>query len=236
MQRKHYDGDHLAFGDLVRTFISREILPSYLEWESAGISPRELFTSAGSAGLLALEVPEEYGGAGLSDFRFNQLLGEELMLHGIAGAGIGLTLHNDVCLPYFTKYCTDEQRHRWLPGITSGELITAVAMSEPGAGSDLAGIRTSAVAAGSDLVVNGAKTFITNGVNADLVITVVRTSPIDTRASLWSSSNEGCPASSADGTSTRSACILRTPPSSPLPTFAYRKRMSSARSAPASAV
>ena len=99
------------------------------------------------------------------------------MLHGIAGAGIGLTLHNDVCLPYFTKYCTDEQRHRWLPGITSGELITAVAMSEPGAGSDLVGIRTSAVATGSDLVVNGAKTFITNGVNADLLITVVRTSP-----------------------------------------------------------
>ena len=175
MQRKHYSGDHLAFGDLARTFISREILPRYLEWESAGISPRELFTAAGSAGLLALEVPEEYGGAGLSDFRFNQLLGEELMLHGIAGAGIGLTLHNDVCLPYFTKYGTDEQRHRWLPGITSGELITAVAMSEPGAGSDLAGIRTSAVATGSDLVVNGAKTFITNGVNADLVITVVRT-------------------------------------------------------------
>jgi alkylation response protein AidB-like acyl-CoA dehydrogenase len=177
MQRRHYDGDHLAFGDLVRTFISREILTRYLEWESAGISPRELFTAAGGAGLLGLEVPEEYGGAGLSDFRFNQMLGEELMLHGIAGAGIGLTLHNDVCLPYFTKYCTDEQRHRWLPGIASGELITAVAMSEPGAGSDLAGIRTSAVAAGTDLVVNGVKTFITNGVNADLVITVVRTSP-----------------------------------------------------------
>ncbi|MEO7289617.1 MAG: acyl-CoA dehydrogenase family protein, partial [Jatrophihabitantaceae bacterium] len=105
------------------------------------------------------------------------ILGEELMLAGVGGAGLGITLHNDICMPYFLSYCTEEQQQRWLPGIASGELITAVAMTEPGAGSDLAGIRTSAVADGGDLIVNGAKTFITNGINADLVITAVRTSP-----------------------------------------------------------
>jgi alkylation response protein AidB-like acyl-CoA dehydrogenase len=124
-----------------------------------------------------MEIPEDYGGGGVDDYRFNQILSEELMLAGVGAAGLGITLHNDVCLPYFLSYCTDEQKQRWLPGIASGELITAVAMTEPGAGSDLAGIRTSAVADGEDLIVNGSKTFITNGINADLVITAVRTSP-----------------------------------------------------------
>jgi alkylation response protein AidB-like acyl-CoA dehydrogenase len=177
MQRKHYDEDHLAFGDAVRTFIAKEMQPDYLAWEAAGLAPRELFSAAGSNGFLGLQVPEQYGGGGTTDFRFNQILGEELMLAGVGGAGLGITLHNDICLPYFTHYCTEEQKQRWLPGIASGELITAVAMTEPGAGSDLAGIRTSAVADGDDLIVNGAKTFITNGINADLVITAVRTGP-----------------------------------------------------------
>ena len=177
MQRKHYDEDQVAFGDAVRTFIAKEIQPHYLEWEAAGLAPRELFTAAGANGFLGMQIPEQYGGGGAADFRFNQLLGEELALAGIGGAGLGLTLHNDICLPYFLRYCTEEQRQRWLPGIASGELITAVAMTEPGAGSDLAGIRTSARPDGSDLIVNGAKTFITNGINADLVITAVRTGP-----------------------------------------------------------
>jgi len=177
MQRKHYDSDHLAFADAVRTFIDKEMQPDYLKWESAGLAPRELFTAAGRNGVLGLQVPEQYGGGGTEDFRFNQILGEELMLAGVGGAGLGITLHNDICLPYFLSYCTEEQKQRWLPGIASGELITAVAMTEPGAGSDLAGIRTSAVADGDDLIVNGSKTFITNGINADLVITAVRTSP-----------------------------------------------------------
>jgi alkylation response protein AidB-like acyl-CoA dehydrogenase len=177
MQRKHYDEDQLAFGDAVRTFIGKEIQPHYLEWEKAGLTPRELFTAAGANGFLGMQIPEQYGGGGVADFRFNQLLGEELALAGIGGAGLGLTLHNDICLPYFLRYCTEEQKQRWLPGIASGELITAVAMTEPGAGSDLAGIRTSARPDGSDLIINGAKTFITNGINADLVITAVRTSP-----------------------------------------------------------
>jgi len=177
MQRNHYDQDQLAFGDAVRTFISKEILPHYLEWEDAGLSPRELFTAAGANGFLGMQIPEEYGGGGVPDFRFNQILAEELALAGVGGAGLGLTLHNDICLPYFLRYCTEEQSRRWLPGIASGELITAVAMTEPGAGSDLAGIRTSARPDGTDLIVNGAKTFITNGINADLVITAVRTGP-----------------------------------------------------------
>jgi alkylation response protein AidB-like acyl-CoA dehydrogenase len=177
MQRNHYDQDQLAFGDAVRTFIGKEILPHYLEWESAGLAPRELFIAAGANGFLGMQIPEEYGGGGVPDFRFNQILGEELALAGVGGAGLGLTLHNDICLPYFLRYCTEEQRRRWLPGIASGELITAVAMTEPGAGSDLAGIRTSARPDGTDLIVNGAKTFITNGINADLVITAVRTGP-----------------------------------------------------------
>jgi alkylation response protein AidB-like acyl-CoA dehydrogenase len=177
MQRKHYDEDHLAFGDAVRTFIAKQMLPDYLAWEAAGLAPRELFRTAGANGFLGMQVPEQYGGGGTADFRFNQILGEELMLAGVGGAGLGITLHNDICLPYFLHYCTEEQKQRWLPGIASGELITAVAMTEPGAGSDLAGIRTSAVPDGDDLIVNGSKTFITNGINADLVITAVRTGP-----------------------------------------------------------
>ncbi|HEY2042116.1 MAG TPA: acyl-CoA dehydrogenase family protein [Jatrophihabitans sp.] len=180
MKRAHYDGDQLAFAEAFRNFIGKEMLPDYLRWESDGLAPRELFTAAGRNGFLGMQIPEQYGGGGVSDFRFNQVVGEEVMLAGVGGAGLGLTLHNDICMPYFLRYCSSEQKERWLPGIASGELITAVAMTEPGAGSDLAGIRTSAVpdgAGGNDLIVNGSKTFITNGINADLVITAVRTSP-----------------------------------------------------------
>ena len=177
MQRRHYDSDHLAFGDVVRTFIAKEMQPHYLAWEAAGLAPRELFTAAGANGLLGMQIPDQYGGGGVDDVKFNQILNEELSLAGVGAAGLGIALHNDICLPYFLTYTTEEQKQRWLPGIASGELITAVAMTEPGAGSDLAGIRTSAVADGTDLIVNGAKTFITNGINADLVITAVRTSP-----------------------------------------------------------
>jgi alkylation response protein AidB-like acyl-CoA dehydrogenase len=175
MDRKHFDDDHLAFGESFRAFAEKEILPHYLEWERAGITPREVFTAAGRSGFLGMAVPEEYGGGGVEDFRFNQVLDEQIAHAGIGGTGLGLSLHNDTCLPYFLSYCDDEQKQRWLPGIASGELITAVAMTEPGAGSDLAGIRTSAKRDGDHYIVNGSKTFITNGVNADLVITAVRT-------------------------------------------------------------
>ncbi len=183
MDRKHYDAEHLAFGDAFRAFVDKHVAPDYMEWERAGITPREVFTEAGKSGFLGMAIPEELGGGGVTDFRFNQILDEQIAAAGIAGSGLGISLHNDTCLPYFLSFCNDEQRERWLPGIASGELITAVAMTEPGAGSDLAGMRTSAKRDGSDYVVNGSKTFITNGINADLVITAVKTgdSPDDRR-------------------------------------------------------
>jgi long-chain-acyl-CoA dehydrogenase len=179
MQRGHYEAEHTAFAEAVRTFLDKEVVPHYLDWERDGITPRDVFTAAGRQGLLGMTIPERYGGGGTSDYRFNQALGEQVAYAGVTGTGLGITLHNDICLPYFLAYCSDEQRERWLPGIASGTLITAVAMTEPGAGSDLSGIRTSAVRSspsGDHYVVNGAKTFITNGINADLVITAVRTS------------------------------------------------------------
>jgi alkylation response protein AidB-like acyl-CoA dehydrogenase len=175
MQRNHYAEEHLAFAEAFRAFADKEIVPNYLDWERAGITPREVFREAGRSGFLGMAVPEQHGGGGVADFRFNQALNEQVASAGITGTGLGITLHNDTCLPYFLSYGNDEQHARWLPGIVSGELITAVAMTEPGAGSDLAGIRTSARLDGSDYVVNGSKTFITNGINADLVITAVRT-------------------------------------------------------------
>jgi len=175
MDRKHFDAEHLAFAEAFRAFADKQLVPHYLDWERAGITPREVFAEAGRSGFLGMQVPEEYGGGGTSDFRFNQAMNEQIADAGITGSGLGLSLHNDTCLPYFLTFCNDEQKQRWLPGIAAGELITAVAMTEPGAGSDLSGIRTSARRDGDHYVVNGAKTFITNGINADLVITVVRT-------------------------------------------------------------
>src|SRR5581483_1416817 len=175
MDRKHYDPEHVAFGEAFRAFADKVIVPNYLEFEKAGITPREVFAEAGKGGFLGMAIPEEHGGGGVDDFRFNQVLDEQIAAAGIGGSGLGISLHNDICLPYFLAYTNDEQRRRWLPGIASGELITAIAMTEPGAGSDLAGIRTSAKRDGDSFVVNGAKTFITNGINADLVITAVKT-------------------------------------------------------------
>jgi long-chain-acyl-CoA dehydrogenase len=175
MDRKHYEPEHEAFAEAFRAFVDKAMVPHYLDWEQAGITPREVFTEAGRSGFLGMAVPEEFGGGGVSDFRFNQALDEQIALAGVTGAGLGIALHNDTCLPYFLSFCDADQRTRWLPGIASGELITAVAMTEPGAGSDLSGIRTSAKRDGDHYVVNGAKTFITNGINADLVITAVRT-------------------------------------------------------------
>ncbi|MGI8677884.1 MAG: acyl-CoA dehydrogenase family protein [Jatrophihabitans sp.] len=181
MDRKHFDDDHLAFAEAFRAFVDKSIVPEYLDYERDGITPRGVFAEAGRSGFLGMAVPEQYGGGGVADFRFNQALAEQVALAGIGGTGLGLTLHNDICLPYFLAYGTQEQKQRWLPGIASGGLITAVAMTEPGAGSDLAGIRTKATRDGDSYVVNGTKTFITNGINADLVITAVKTGASDDR-------------------------------------------------------
>ncbi len=173
--RAIFDDEHEAFRQSFRSWVANEVTPHYLEWEEAGISPREMFASAGTYGFLGMQIPEQYGGGGTKDFRFNQVIAEEFAAAGIGGAGLGLTLHNDVTTPYFLETCNDEQKQRWLPGIASGELITGIAMTEPGTGSDLAGIATTAIRDGDEYVVNGAKTFITNGINADLVIVVAKT-------------------------------------------------------------
>jgi long-chain-acyl-CoA dehydrogenase len=177
MRRRLFEAEHDAFRDSVRAFLDKEVIPHLAVWEAEGIVPRELFRRAGATGFLGMAIPEEFGGGGVADFRFNAVLGEEVMHAGAAAAGLGLTLHNDICLPYFLDLATEEQRRRWLPGIASGELITAIAMTEPGMGSDLASMATTAVRQSDHYLVNGSKTFISNGINADLVITAVKTDP-----------------------------------------------------------
>jgi alkylation response protein AidB-like acyl-CoA dehydrogenase len=184
MERDLFDDDHDLFRDSVRAFIASEVAPHHDEWERAGIVPRELFTKAGALGFLAMAAPEAHGGGGVADFRYNVVIAEEIQRAGVNAAGLGWTLHNDICLPYFLTLCTEEQRARWLPGICSGDLITAVAMTEPAIGSDLASMGTTARRDGDRYVVNGSKTFITNGINADLVITAVKTDPTQRHAGM----------------------------------------------------
>ncbi len=177
MQRDLFDDDHHLFRDAFRQFVSREVTPNIEDWEAAGIVPRQLFATAGRSGFLGMAIPEAHQGGGNDDFRFNAIINEELQYAGSGGAGLGITLHNDVVLPYFLNLATDKQKERWLPGIATGTLITAVAMTEPGIGSDLASMTTTAVRDGDRYIVNGSKTFITNGINADLIVTAVKTDP-----------------------------------------------------------
>jgi alkylation response protein AidB-like acyl-CoA dehydrogenase len=177
VRRTLFEDEHELFRDSVRRFIAAEVAPRNEAWERAGIVDRDMFRSAGKHGFLGMGVPTGYGGGGVDDFRYNLVIGEEVQRAGINAAGLGWTLHNDICVPYFLSLCDEEQRARWLPGICSGELITALAMTEPGIGSDLASMATTAVRDGDHYVVNGSKTFITNGINADLVVTAVKTDP-----------------------------------------------------------
>jgi alkylation response protein AidB-like acyl-CoA dehydrogenase len=182
MRRTLYEDAHEDFRASFRTFLEREVLGEesrYGEWERKGIVPREVFAQAGQGGFLGMSVPERHGGAGVEDFRFNLIVGEETQRAGVGSFGLGVTLHNDICLPYFLTYCSEEQRERWLRGIAAGDLITALAMTEPGIGSDLASMTTRARREGDHYVVDGSKTFITNGINADLVITAVKTDPTE---------------------------------------------------------
>jgi alkylation response protein AidB-like acyl-CoA dehydrogenase len=175
MQRTLNEPEHDAFRETVRTFLERQVVPRHAEWEKAGIVDRDVWVEAGKQGLLGMDVPEEYGGGGVADFRYNVVLDEEITRHGASGIGFGL--HNDIIAPYLLSLGTDEQKSRWLPRFCAGELITAIAMSEPGAGSDLQGIRTHARRDGDDWVLSGSKTFITNGINSDLVLVVAKTDP-----------------------------------------------------------
>lgn len=172
-----YDETHNLFREAFRDFAAAEMVPHFEKWEKAGIMDREIYAKAGELGFVGFNLPESHGGGGSDDFRFNVIVNEELQYAGLGGAGNGITLVNDILAPYFIELSTAEQRDRWLPGVASGDLISAVAMTEPGTGSDLASISTRAVRDGDEYVVNGAKTFITNGINADLVVTVVRTDP-----------------------------------------------------------
>ncbi|MGW6205740.1 acyl-CoA dehydrogenase family protein [Streptomyces sp. NPDC055089] len=175
MQRQIFTEEHDAFRETVRTFLSKEVLPHYEQWEKDGIVSREAWRAAGRQGLLGLAVPEEYGGGGNTDFRYSAVLAEEFTRAGTPGLALGL--HNDIIGPYLTGLATEEQKRRWLPGFCGGEIITAIAMTEPGAGSDLQGIRTTAEDRGDHWLLNGSKTFISNGILADLVVVVAKTTP-----------------------------------------------------------
>ncbi|WP_300405335.1 acyl-CoA dehydrogenase family protein [Nocardioides sp.] len=170
-----YEQEHEDFRATVRAFMEKEVVPFHDEWEKDGQVSREVWTKAGEMGLLCFDVDEEYGGAGIKDFRYNAIVAEEISKVG--ASGLGFPVHTDIIVPYISSLGTDEQKQRWLPGLVSGELISAVAMTEPGAGSDLQGIRTNAVDKGDHYVLNGSKTFISNGIMSDLVIVVCRTDP-----------------------------------------------------------
>jgi acyl-CoA dehydrogenase len=174
MRRDLFTPDHEAFRELARDFVAKEVVPHYAEWEKTGHLPREVFRRLGSLGLLGFAIPEEYGGGGVDDYRYNVVLQEEAYRALVTLGTVRTQL--DVILPYFLAYANKEQRARWFPGLAAGMLLTAIAMTEPGTGSDLAGIRTTAVRDGDTYVLNGTKTFITGGLLADLVIVVARTS------------------------------------------------------------
>jgi acyl-CoA dehydrogenase len=175
MRRDIFTADHEAFRDMVRTFIGKEITPYHEQWERDGVVSRDVWLAAGRAGLLGIDVDEKYGGGGNTDYRYYLIFDEELARAGATGPGFAV--HNDMIGPYLRRLCTPEQRERWLPGYCSGDIIAAIAMTEPGAGSDLQGIRATAVRDGDHYVLNGQKTFISNGQLCDIVIVVARTDP-----------------------------------------------------------
>lgn len=177
MYRDIYTEDHDAFRDAVRQFIGKEIVPNIHEWEEAGLVPRELYRKSAELGINGLQIPEEFGGGGVEGFRFNAVVLEET---GYAAATVGgLQVHLNTVLPYFLEYANAEQKSRWFPGFANGDLVSSIAMTEPGTGSDLAGMSTNAVRDGDDYILNGAKTFITGGINADLIVVAARTSKSD---------------------------------------------------------
>jgi alkylation response protein AidB-like acyl-CoA dehydrogenase len=176
MKRTIFDGDHEAFRASVREFLDRHVRPRMEQFQSDHAIPRDVWVEAGKQGLLGLQVPERYGGSEAGDYRYTAVLTEELARESAALASC-FTIHLDVNAPYLTELTTPEQRERWLPKFCTGEILTSIAMTEPGGGSDLAALKTTAVADGEGWVLNGSKTFITNGYSSDLVIVAARTSP-----------------------------------------------------------
>lgn len=176
MPRNLYDDDHEAFRSSVQEFVERTLRPRAEEMIADKTIARDIWQEAGKQGLLSLDIPEEYGGAGADDYRFNAVVAEEISAFNAATASC-FGIHSDVCPPYIVDLGTEEQKQRWLPGIAAGEKIIAIGMTEPSGGSDLAALKTTALRDGDDWVINGSKTFITNGYQADLVIVATRTDP-----------------------------------------------------------
>jgi alkylation response protein AidB-like acyl-CoA dehydrogenase len=182
LERNIFEDEHRMFRDAFRRFVEKEIVPYHEQWEKDRLVPRELWLKAGENGFLGMNIPEEYGGGGVVDFRFNSIITEELVKVGASGPGF--SLHNDITIPYILHYGSDALKQKYLPKMASGEYISAIAMTEPNTGSDLSGVRTSAKRENGHYRVNGQKTFITNGINSDMVITVVRTDPDEPHSGL----------------------------------------------------
>ncbi|MFI6284187.1 acyl-CoA dehydrogenase family protein [Streptomyces sp. NPDC051018] len=187
MRRTVFTQEHEAFRETIRAFIAKEVVPHHDEWIRAGMVPRDLYRKLGKVGVYGIEVPQEYGGAGVTGYKYAAVIAEEVARAGVSLGSTGA--HTGLALPYLLKFGTDEQKRRWLPGFLSGDIMTAIAMTEPGTGSDLAGITAGAVLSedGTHYVLNGAKTFISGGVQADLMLVVCRTPPAtpeDRRAGL----------------------------------------------------
>lgn len=175
--RTIFNEEHEMFRQSIKDFIAKEISPYNAEWEKNKMVSRESWKKLGDNGFLCIQAPEQYGGLNIQDFRYNAILVEELGLSGCSGPAIGYPLHSDIVFPYILHYGTEEAKAKYIPGMISGELISAVAMTEPGAGSDLQGIRSTAVDKGDHFLINGSKTFITNGYLADVVVVAAKTDP-----------------------------------------------------------
>lgn len=171
MEIINYSEEHKIFRDSLRKFLDKEVVPHIDEWEDAGIVPRSVWKQMGEQGFLCTSVPEEYGGLA-ADFLYSVIITEETTKSGFSG--LTASLHSDIVVPYITSFASEEQKHKYLPGCISGDIITAVAMTEPNAGSDLAAMKTTAAEDGDYIVLNGQKTFISNGINCDLVIVAAR--------------------------------------------------------------
>ena len=184
MQRNLFTAEHDTFRQTVRRFVAKEITPYNEQWEKERLIPRELWRKAGEIGLLGINIPAEYGGAGAHDFRYSVIIMEEVQRSGAGSVALSFSLHSDIVAPYLVAYGSEAQKQRWLPGVASGEHILAVAMTEPNTGSDLAAIRTTALRQVDHYVLNGQKTVISNGIQSDLIVVAAKTDPSQTHKGL----------------------------------------------------
>ncbi|MFZ2176478.1 MAG: acyl-CoA dehydrogenase family protein, partial [Rhodococcus sp. (in: high G+C Gram-positive bacteria)] len=184
MPQPFYDADHEAFRDIVREFVNREVTPNLDRWEDERSTGRDVWKSAGAHGILGIRVPEEFGGGGMRDYRFRCVVQEELARVGAAALASGFSINEDIVASYLTTFGTPEQKKQWLPEMTDGSVVASIAMSEPAAGSDLRGMKTTAVRDGQEWVINGSKTFITSGFSSDLVLAAARTGEREGRPQL----------------------------------------------------